>query len=375
MMTQRRATRLKDIAEAANVSIAAVSRILRSQNLEEFSPETQQRVHDVAQQLGWRPNLLVQGLQTGKTGTLGVFVAPFDTYWTGVLYGIHDVLLAENRVPIVLWPHALVHPTLNPDPDDRPGLGRPAASIGHSSVPDSMTNESGRGENNRLLRLIDRRVDAIITWPLFEADAIESVTASCRRGWPVVTLDFELPNAAPATMVTVDEDRAMQLIFEHLGELDLNHTAYLGLDRDQAWVQRRRASFERQAKAAGHPARPDWVWKIETASAADRPRIVELLRQHPEVTAVVAASDHLALQVVEAAHELGRRVPHDLSVVGYGNMAFDTTAMPLTTIEQNPYEIGATAARIALGPQAQAALVQTIEPRLMVRHSTTASMA
>ncbi|MEM8737905.1 MAG: LacI family DNA-binding transcriptional regulator [Planctomycetota bacterium] len=365
---------MKDIAEAADVSIAAVSRILRSQKLEEFSPETQKRVHDVAQQLGWRPNLLVQGLQTGKTGTLGVFVAPFDTYWTGVLYGIHDVLLAANRVPIVLWPHALVHPMLNLDPEDRPGLGKTAASIGHSPVPDSVTHEPGRGENNRLLRLIDRRVDAIITWPLFEADAIQSVTASCHRGWPVVTLDFELPDDAPATMVAVDENRAMQLIFEHLNQLKLNHTAYLGLDRDQTWVQRRRASFERQTAAAGNPARPKWIWRVETASATDRPHIVDRLRRHPEVTAVVAASDHLALQVIEAAHELGRRVPHDLSVVGYGNMVFDTTAMPLTTIEQNPYEIGATAARLALGPPTKAPRVQTIEPRLVVRHSTSASM-
>ncbi|MEO0588440.1 MAG: LacI family DNA-binding transcriptional regulator, partial [Planctomycetota bacterium] len=76
--------RLVDIAERAELSVTSISRILAGQRLSEFSPETQTRVRKIAEEMGWRPNLVVRGMKTGKTQTFGVFMAPFDTFWTGV---------------------------------------------------------------------------------------------------------------------------------------------------------------------------------------------------------------------------------------------------------------------------------------------------
>ena len=83
--------RLKDVAKAANVSLAAASRILRGDK-ERFGEETCRRVLEASRKLGWRRNLLVNGMQTGRTQTIGVMIPPFDSFWVTVLSGIHDAL-------------------------------------------------------------------------------------------------------------------------------------------------------------------------------------------------------------------------------------------------------------------------------------------
>ena len=373
---QRRAVRLKDIAAKADVSLAAVSRILRDQNLSEFSAATQKRVRQAADDLGWRPNLLVRGLQTGKTGTIGVFVAPFDTYWTGVLYGIHDALLAADHVPIVLWPHALVHPAINRDPaaagetaGGAAGGGR-GVSIGHSPVPDDGSAPPGRGERDRLTRLVDRRVDAIIAWPLFEADAAEMLAQVAGRGWPVVTIDDTLPNDVGRAITSDEADNARQVL-DHLAGLGHRRIGYVGLDRQQAWATRRLAAVTREAQARGVDLRPDML-ALETAGDAERPRIAAYLRERPGVTAVIASADHIAMQVVEAAAGLGRDVPGDLSVVGFGNEVFDAGTTRLTTVDHHPFTLGRQAASLALadGRGDASAGLTTVKGELIVRAST-----
>ena len=88
--------RLKDVAKAANVSLAAASRILRGDR-DRFGEETCRRVLEASRQLGWRRNLLVNGMQTGRTQTIGVMIPPFDSFWVSVLSGIHDAL-ADMRL-------------------------------------------------------------------------------------------------------------------------------------------------------------------------------------------------------------------------------------------------------------------------------------
>lgn len=363
---RQRATRLKDIAEEAKVSVAAVSRILRDQGADQFNVDTQKRVLEAAEKLGWRPNLLVQGLQTGKSGTLGVFVAPFDTYWTGVLYGIHDTILEANNVPLVLWPRALVHPMLDKEVVQDKAERESKPRIGRSPIPDHAGAGVGRREQDRLLRLVDRRVDAIISWPLFEDEAIERMTGLSERGWPIVTIDDQLPEPAQASMVTIDEGAAMRDAVEHLRELGHQRIAFVGLERSQMWATRRIESF-RKCVGSGS-AGP--VCEVQTINVVVRPLITEFLREHSEVTAVICSVDFLALQVIEAAKSLGRSVPSDLSVMGYGNQVFDLETTPLTTIEQNAYAVGETAAQLAMSPAGTTRGIHEVKAELIVREST-----
>ena len=92
----------KRIAQTAGVSQSTVSLVLSGRRVN--SDETSERVLKAAERLMYRPNLLVRGIQTGKTRTIGVMMPPFDFYWSEVLFGIHDVLSVADHVPITIWP-------------------------------------------------------------------------------------------------------------------------------------------------------------------------------------------------------------------------------------------------------------------------------
>lgn len=368
----RTTPRLIDIAEKAELSVTSISRILSGQRLSEYSPDTQARVKKIANELGWRPNLVVQGMKTGKTHTYGVFVAPYDTFWTGVLYGVHDKLLEAKQVPLVLWPHAVVHPTVDPmtgaewADDDGPVEASevyPAATLYPASEADAAGSD--RRELDRINCLEDRRVDAIISWPLHEDDARQRLTMLSGRGLPVVTIDDQLPDPAESIYVGNDEDKTMAKVHDHLAALGHRNVLYCGLPTPHTWAARRRAAFER-------------AWSDRSACGATEleddgsrhDRIVEWIKRYPEATAVVAANDHLARHVIRAVADLGLRVPEDLSVVGYGNDVFGRGDVPLTTIDQQPYRVGEAAARVSLRAQEADERSVLVPTRLLIREST-----
>src|SRR5687767_1634469 len=130
---QKRTRRVshRDIAREANVSRVTVSLVLAGKD--QTSEETRKRVMDVARRLKYRPNLLVQGMQTGRTGAVGV-IMPTSMYFHGqIAAGIHDELVAADFVPIQLWVKA--------------------------------ADDTADSEINQIHRLVDRRVDGVIIWP------------------------------------------------------------------------------------------------------------------------------------------------------------------------------------------------------------------
>ena len=108
-MATRRATTLKSIAAQARISIATVSRVLRG--LGQYDGRTRERVLAVAGQLGYRPNLLVEGIRTGHTRTIGVITHFQDEFFGRISVGIHDALIAADHVPIFVWPRRRRRPT------------------------------------------------------------------------------------------------------------------------------------------------------------------------------------------------------------------------------------------------------------------------
>src|SRR3954469_3087167 len=91
----------QDIAREANVSRVTVSLVLAGKD--QTSEETRKRVLEVAKRLRYRPNLLVQGMQSGQTRTVGV-IAPVSVHFHAqIARGIHDELVKNDWVPIQLW--------------------------------------------------------------------------------------------------------------------------------------------------------------------------------------------------------------------------------------------------------------------------------
>ncbi len=338
---------LKDVAQAANVSVPTASRILRKKNLSRFSEETRNKVWQAAMKLRYRPNMLVKGIQTGLTHTIGVMVPPFDSYWSSILYGIHDTLISVDFVPINLW-------------------------VRHG---DNFASSGPVDDLEQIHRLIDRRIDGVIMWPPITPDFYAHNEELTSRNVPVVTIDHELPPEFGADAVTTNEEQGAQLVAKHLlslGHKRIAHFGDVGLNT-YSWAQRRRKFFELEiTKVPGAEC-----FAVEKSKNANGLEIAKkILTANPRPTAVYAASDLLARYVYLAAAELKLRIPADVSVVGFADLDFAAYMMPpLTSVRQRGYEVGRRAAKLLIdriqGKFAQNGIQNVVmDCELVVRGST-----
>src|SRR3989304_4672402 len=285
--------RLKDVAKAANVSLAAASRILRGDR-QRFGEETCQRVLEASRQLGWRRNLLVNGMQTGRTNTIGVMIPPYDSFWVSVLSGIHDALSAADYLPITVWTGNL---------DRMPHF------------------EEGDAEGlKQINRLLDRPVDGRIMWPTFSLAYYHHFPEFVERRVPVAVIDHY---STVADSVETDEEQATAVVADHL--LGLGHRRIACLSSretpTQTWAIKRRSSFEAAVQKFKGARVKSWHLNEQGTNGVEVAR--ELLADELAPTAVFAVTDHEANEVYRAAAVLGRKIPEQLSVVGFADLDFD----------------------------------------------------
>jgi LacI family transcriptional regulator len=329
------------------VSLAAASRILRGDR-ERFGEETCRRVLEASRQLGWRRNLLVSGMQTGRTQTIGVMIPPYDSFWVSVLSGIHDTLGASDYLPITVW-------------------------IG--SLGDLPHFEKDEAEGLRQInRLLDRRVDGLIMWPAFSLAYYHHFPEFVERRVPVAVIDHY---STVADSVETDEEQATAVVADHL--LGLGHRRIACLSSretpSQTWAVRRRTSFEEAVRR--HPEATIKSWRLNPQGTNGREVARDLLTDDLRPTAVFAASDHEAAFVHDAAVELGMKIPNDLSIVGFADLDFaGTMDPPLTTMRQKPHEIGRLAAKLIMDridgivPDDNEPTTIKVAAELVVRNST-----
>lgn len=302
---------LRLIAEETQVSISTVSRVLSGYAY--VATDTRERVLKAAEKFRYRPNLLVRGIQTGSTQTIGVIIPMVDSFHMDILRGIHDMLAACDRVPIVVWPV------------------KPA-------------NGEGTGELEQIHRLVDRRVDGVILRPTEDAASDEYLHEIHERDIPLVSVDRELTQSR-AHFVGCDDLALGRCAAETLLSMGHRKLAHLAGPEFTSTGRYRRKGFE-EAIAAFPGAS---CVSIEEQSYRFGRENADWLLKDSEMTAVFAANDHLAASIYEAAEKCGRKIGDDLAVIGCGNFSFSSYLKPgLTTFDQQPYQIGCEAARLLL---------------------------
>jgi len=300
---------LADIARHAGVAISTVSRVLRGQGT--VAPATARRITAAARRLRYRPNLLVQGMQTGRTRTIGVMVPVDDPFHADMVCGIHDALVAEDFCPLVLWS----------------GPARPP----HRTVT----------ELEQLHRMIDRRVDGIILRPVIDDADDVYFHEAIERDLPVIAVDRVLTNAQ-VDFVGCDDADGGRLAAEHFLALGHRHLGHVAGALFTSTGRQRHDAFLAAAAAAGAACQ---VAEDPTFSDGEQ-QACQLLAAAPRITAMFCANDLLAAGAYRAAARLGRRSPADLSIIGFGDLPLAALmAPPLTTVQQHAYQIGSLAAR------------------------------
>lgn len=308
MRKKRQRITLADVAREAGVSAMTVSRVIN--NTGRISPTTRVRVQAVIDRLGYRPSRAARALVTNRTNMIGVVVPDItNAYFAEIVQGIEDEA----------WERAY-------------------------SVLLANTNESTEREQAVLSHVEDSTVDGLI---VCSSRLPDDVLVPLLTQWRAVVMVNRQVAPGIASVVRNrygDSYRAVKAI-EHLLAIGRRRIAYLALRHSTTRLSP--ATFEATLAAGG----ADWCaeWYQTSAPHWEAGYLIaqHLLTESPELDAIIGGNDLVAVGVLRAAREMGRRVPDDLAIVGGDDtLLASETSPPLTTFRLPKYEIGLTAARL-----------------------------
>jgi LacI family transcriptional regulator/LacI family repressor for deo operon, udp, cdd, tsx, nupC, and nupG len=325
---------IKDIAKAAGVSHATVSRALQSSDL--VRPATAQRIREIAQQFGYRPNAVGRSLVTRRTRTIGVVVTT-----------IADPIVAEMVSGVEAVAHAHKYSVF---------------LAGCQADPET--------EMQVVQSFHERRVDGIIVAASRVGALYDPVAEQLRT--PIILINNQHPNSYKYS-VNIDSICGSREAVGYLISLGHRKIAYIG-DRFGYQTDLDRFSGYRQAlEIAGIAPRSEWIahgdGKPEGATLAMK-KLLDL----PEIpSAAFCYNDMTAIGALRAIHDQSLRVPDDISLMGFDDLFLANYTEPsLTTVRQPKHQMGRMAAEILLrilgGQEADARI--DLQGKLIVRAST-----
>ena len=294
-------TTLKDVAEAAGVSLATASYALNRRG--SVGAPTREHVLAVAARLGYRPNLSAKATRTGRTGAIGLILPDLTNPFFPVLAQIIIQTARQHNYSVFLT-----------DTEGAPEIERQAAQ-----------------------QLVERGVDGVIWFPIADDDTAGEIL----KGTPAVVVDRCLDDY---DMVHADYEAGGRLAAKYL--VGQGHTAIGVISSPQVVLNCRQRSegalayIERHAKLA---------WHVESEFTVDLdPEVVEAIVTGG-ATAIFAGADLIAIGAIRALQAAGRRVPEDVSVIGFDDIPWAQLNTPrLTSVAMPVEEMGEEAVAMLL---------------------------
>ena len=336
-MTRKTVT-IRDVARRAGVSVATASRALNQTGL--VNAQTRQRILSVVDELGFAPSPAARRLSLGRTLTMGVVVSFLTRPQAAERLRGVDAVLTDSEFDLVIYNVESVQKR-----------DHYLATLAHS-----------------------QRTDGLLVMslpPRAEAGAILT-----RGPVPVVFIDVHTQAVEDMPRVIGDDIAGGALAARHL--LDLGHTAigFVGDAVEDPFgftsSRDRERGLAQELATAGIPLPPAWIGHGAHGRYEARDLARRMLLADRRPTAIFAASDTQALGVIAAAHEIGLRVPDDLSVIGYDDVeAADYVA--LTTVSQRLFESGRLGAEILLAEidrRSEQPPIAKLSPEVVVRATT-----
>jgi DNA-binding LacI/PurR family transcriptional regulator len=301
---------LEEIAKAAGFSVPTVSRALTNSSYP-VSPATRQHIIEVAQALGYKPNLAARSLRTDQTNTIGIIVDDILSPFTPpIVRGIQDYLKPFDYLGLIV----------NSDWD--PEI-----------------------EQDAINTLISRPVDGII-FVEYSHFAVNDTLEQSNKPYVFV---HRLFGSNIRNSVVPDDHYGAALAVRHLISLGHRRIAYINGPEGWHTSQRRLAGYKDELTAHGLAIDPRLIqpgdWEFEGGYNA----ATNLLALNDLPTAVFAANDVMALGAICAIQNAGLTIPKDVAMVGYDNRDFARIVRPkISTVSMPVYEMGRTAAELLL---------------------------
>lgn len=325
---------LKDLAAHLGLSPSTVSFVLNDTPGRSIPEGTRERVRKAAAEHNYQPSMIARTLQGKRMQTIGILLPELgEGYHSQVLSGIGDMLIARGYF------YFTVHHRHKPE------LVR--------MYPDL---------------LLARGVDGIL--------AIDTLL-QCPLPLPTVLIAGQT-NLPDVTNVVLDHDHAARLSLEHLYELGHRKIAFMKGQAVSTDTELRWEATLRIARELGLGVQDDLIVELaldSTSPEVSYPGIRNLIERRAQFTAIVCFNDVSAMGSIRALHDLGKRVPQDVSILGFDDIQSAAYQVPsLSTIRQPLRAMGAAGAEALLRKLAHEEVPSVIrtKPELVVRESTCA---
>lgn len=333
---------LGDIAKCAGVSKSAVSKALRGSP--DIGAETQSRVMEIAESMGYHPSVMASSLRTGKTHLLGVLIPnSANVYYSAILQGIESTVKSLNYTVVI-----------------------------------NNTGEDPQAEKAVLRSMLNLPVDGIVSVPVNCENYAELLLPHVfisRYPYRKSMRESQAPNLS---YVLNDDYMGQYLATAHLIERGFKNLV-LVIDSVESQTVRgiktriRIDAFKQAIKERLNGAKP-------TVLAMNGDAIAEAYaqtRKHLEIVdcpvAFSASNDNAAIGILHAVHEKGLAIPSDVGVIGYDDVEFSAHLIPpLTTVHISRENMGALAARMLVNTikKTQSSEQVLLTPYVIQRNTT-----
>lgn len=300
---------IKDVANAAKVSVATVSRVLNDDP--KVKQETKERVNKVIQELNYSPNLLGRNLRRSYTKNILVLLPTIsNTFYSAIIKGIRQELAKEGYKVMI-----------------------------------GVTDLDPQIERQHIRLLETKLVDGIIFFaPQIAYKELEEV----ERQYPIVQCS-EYLEEAKVSWVSIDNKRAAYDAAKYLIQLGHKKIAMITSKKKYTSSVLREKGFKEALKDHHIPLPKNYIYKTDYVPESGTKACLNLLGEKEPPTAIFTISDSLAVGVIRAIEDSGMRAGEDVDVIGFDNTFITKIYHPtITTISQPRFEMGVKAAQLLL---------------------------
>ena len=301
--------RLKDIAAQAGVSVMTVSKSLRGSP--DISAKTKTRVKVLAQQMGYMPDSMAQGLRNRSTKLLGL-----------VLSNVINPIFARTVSAIEEGAHEWGYDLI----------------LSHSlNIPER--------EEACIRRLLSRRVDGLFIFPVYRLAPTSAIYEELwQRQTPTVILGQRAPFCAQFCNVETDDLTGSYLMTRHLLELGHKKIAFLSGVSGSPWASERLEGYRRALREAAIEPEDRLIFTAGSTLEEGEKAAVQMIQESATMTAIQAANDLVAMGAANVFLNQGVKIPEELSIAGFGNiMMSQHFRVPLSTVRQPKLRLGVAA--------------------------------
>ena len=303
---------IKEIARQLNISKSTVSRALRDSS--EISEETKKKVIDLAELLQYATNPIALSLLKNRTQTIGVIVPDIaNRFYSSAIGGVEDIAYSRGYHTMIYQSHESIE--------------REVAASRHIAL---------------------RRVDGLVVAISSQSENIDHFIELQEQGIPVVLFDRVI-DTLQTHKVRVDDYKGSFEATEHLIEQGCRRIAHIAGPKPVSITRNRLDGYRDALQKHGIPFHDEWVLHSPITQAGGTERTYQLMALRNRPDAIFGASDRITMGVHWALRQLGYKMPEEIAVIGFCDLAMSSLMdPPISSVTQPSFEMGQQATSLLL---------------------------